>query len=97
MSCSLFFISVVNGKGKVTKINLIVFSYFIQAQSTVLSSEARNAAAEIEQRLKLGSKLSDVVNNKGDVLALFNLYRDEGYILTEHKGRFCVSILAALF
>ncbi|KAJ6701029.1 RUS1 FAMILY PROTEIN C16ORF58 [Salix koriyanagi] len=60
------------------------------ARSTVLSSEARNAAAEIEQRLKLGSKLSDVVNNKDDVLALFNLYRDEGYILTEHKGRFCV-------
>ncbi|KAF9689908.1 hypothetical protein SADUNF_Sadunf01G0141200 [Salix dunnii] len=60
------------------------------AQPTVLSSEARNAAAEIEQRLQLGSKLSDVVNNKDDVLALFNLYRDEGYILTEHKGRFCV-------
>ncbi|KAG6792415.1 hypothetical protein POTOM_001563 [Populus tomentosa] len=59
-------------------------------QSIVLSSEARNAAAEIEQRLQLGSKLSDVVNNKDEVLALFNLYRDEGYILTEHKGRFCV-------
>ena len=73
------------------------FLNWFQVQSIVLSSEARNAAAEIEQRLQLGSKLSDVVNNKDDVLALFNLYRDEGYILTEHKGRFCVSILAALF
>ncbi|KDP37796.1 hypothetical protein JCGZ_06698 [Jatropha curcas] len=56
----------------------------------VLSSEARAAAAEIENRLQLGSKLSDVVNSKDEVLALFNLYRDESYILTEHKGRFCV-------
>ncbi|KAG6780374.1 hypothetical protein POTOM_013229 [Populus tomentosa] len=48
------------------------------------SSGARYAASDIEQRLHLGSKLSDVVNNKNDVLALFNLYRDEGYILTEH-------------
>ncbi|CAK7356910.1 unnamed protein product [Dovyalis caffra] len=59
------------------------------AQPIDLSSEAMNAAAEIEQRLQLGSKLSDVVNNKDDTVALFNLYRDEGYILTEHKGRFC--------
>uniref|UniRef100_A0A3N7EUX4 Protein root UVB sensitive/RUS domain-containing protein n=1 Tax=Populus trichocarpa TaxID=3694 RepID=A0A3N7EUX4_POPTR len=50
------------------------------------SSGARYAAADSEQRLQLGSKLSDVVNNKTDVLALFNLYRDEGYILTEHGG-----------
>ncbi|KAG6782077.1 hypothetical protein POTOM_011465 [Populus tomentosa] len=54
------------------------------------SSGARYAAADIEQRLHLGSKLSDVVNNKNDVLALFNLYRDEGYILTEHGGRLCL-------
>ncbi|OAY37319.1 protein root UVB sensitive 1, chloroplastic isoform X2 [Manihot esculenta] len=59
-------------------------------QSAVLSSGARDAAAEIENRLQLGSKLSDIVKNKDEVLALFNLYRDEGYILTEHKGRFCV-------
>lgn len=26
------------------------------------------------------------------MLALFDLYRNEGYILTEHNGRFCVSI-----
>ncbi|XP_050230870.1 protein root UVB sensitive 1, chloroplastic [Mercurialis annua] len=59
-------------------------------QSVVLSSEARDAASEIELRLQLGSKLSDVVNSKNDVVALFNLYKDEGYILTEHNGKFCV-------
>ncbi|KAJ9134892.1 hypothetical protein P3X46_032136 [Hevea brasiliensis] len=59
-------------------------------QSAVLSSGARDAAAEIEKRLQLGSKLSDIVKNKDEVLALFNLYRDEGYILTEHNRRFCV-------
>ncbi|KAK3200222.1 hypothetical protein Dsin_023637 [Dipteronia sinensis] len=61
-----------------------------KSQSGVLSLEAKNLAAEIEQRLQLGSKLSDVVHNKEDALALFNLYRNEGYILTEHGGKFCV-------
>ncbi|ONI32183.1 hypothetical protein PRUPE_1G352800 [Prunus persica] len=61
-----------------------------QVQSTVLSSEAKDAAVEIEHRLQLGSKLSDLVNSKEDVLALLSLYKDEGYIFTEHKGRFCV-------
>lgn len=56
----------------------------------VLSSEAKNAAAEIERRLLLGSKLSDVVRSREDALALLNLYRNEEYILTEYKGRFCV-------
>ncbi|PON82228.1 Root UVB sensitive family [Trema orientale] len=59
-------------------------------QPTVLSSEAKVAAAEIDNRLQLGSKLSDVVNNKEDAAALFSLYGNEGYILTEHNGRFCV-------
>ncbi|KAL6985595.1 Protein root UVB sensitive 1, chloroplastic [Sarracenia purpurea var. burkii] len=59
-------------------------------QSAVLSGEAKDAAANIEGRLQLGSKLSDVVKNKDDALALFDLFRDEGYILTEHEGRFCV-------
>lgn len=59
-------------------------------QSVVLSSEAKLAAAEIEQRLQLGSKLSDIVNNKEDALALFSLYKDEGYILTEQGGKYCV-------
>ncbi|PQM36707.1 protein root UVB sensitive 1 chloroplastic isoform X1 [Prunus yedoensis var. nudiflora] len=61
-----------------------------QVQSTVLSSEAKDAAVEIEHRLQLGSKLSDLVNSKEDVLALLSLYKEEGYIFTEHKGRFCV-------
>ncbi|KAI8530802.1 hypothetical protein RHMOL_Rhmol11G0087800 [Rhododendron molle] len=39
---------------------------------------------------QLGTKLSDVVTNKSDALGLFDLFRDEGYILTEHEGRFCV-------
>lgn len=61
-----------------------------QSQLLVLSSEAKDAAVEIEHRLQLGSKLSDVVNNKEDAHALFSLYEDEGYILTEHGGKFCV-------
>lgn len=63
-------------------------------KSSLLCSEAKFAAAEIEQRLQLGSKLGDLVTNKDDVVALFHLYKDEGYILFENKGRFCVSILA---
>ncbi|XP_061341752.1 protein root UVB sensitive 1, chloroplastic [Gastrolobium bilobum] len=61
-----------------------------RAQSIVLSSEAKDAAAEIEGRLQLGSKLSEIVNSKEDVLALFRLYEKEGYILSEHMGKFCV-------
>ncbi|KAF4366331.1 protein root UVB sensitive 1, chloroplastic [Cannabis sativa] len=57
---------------------------------TILSSEAMVAAAEIENRLQLGSKLSDVVKNKEDALALFSLYENEGYVLTEHNGKYCV-------
>lgn len=66
------------------------FSSMYKAQPFVLSSEAKDAAAEIECRLQLGSKLSDLVSNKEDLLALLNLYRNEGYILAEHMGRFCV-------
>ncbi|GAU28071.1 hypothetical protein TSUD_223120 [Trifolium subterraneum] len=62
----------------------------IQAQSIVLSSEAKDAAVEIESRLQLGSKLSEIINNKEEVLALFSLYKNEGYILSEHTGKFCV-------
>lgn len=57
----------------------------------VLSEEAKDAAAHIEQRLQLGSKLSEIVRNREDACVLFDLFRDEGYILTEHEGRFCVS------
>ncbi|XP_052210518.1 protein root UVB sensitive 1, chloroplastic isoform X2 [Diospyros lotus] len=59
-------------------------------QSAVLSVEAKDAAADIESRLQLGSKLSEIVTTKGDVLALFDLYKDEGYILAEHEERFCI-------
>ncbi|KAK7367154.1 hypothetical protein VNO80_09163 [Phaseolus coccineus] len=61
-----------------------------KAQSIALSSEAKDAAAEIERRLQLGSKLSEIVNGKEDVLALFRLYKNEEYILSEHMGKFCV-------
>lgn len=63
----------------------------------VLSVLAKEAAAHIEHRLQLGSKLSDVVKNREDALALFNLYKDEGYILTKHEGRFCVSKMQCSF
>ncbi|KAI8538168.1 hypothetical protein RHMOL_Rhmol09G0081000 [Rhododendron molle] len=63
---------------------------FFQSQLAVLSGEAKDAAAAIEAWLQLGTKLSDVVTNKSDALGLFDLFRDEGYILTEHEGRFCI-------
>lgn len=55
-----------------------------------LSGEARNAAAEICRRVQLGYKLSEVVKNKEDAFALFDLFKYEGYMLIENKGRFCV-------
>ncbi|KAM7493737.1 hypothetical protein LguiB_028346 [Lonicera macranthoides] len=61
-----------------------------EGEPAVLSSEAKDTATNIECRLQMGSKLSSVVKSREDVLALFDLYRDEGYILTEHEGRFCV-------
>lgn len=57
----------------------------------VLSSEAKDAAAEIGYRLQMGLKLSELVNSKVDAFALFDLFRNEGYLLTENKGKFCVS------
>lgn len=65
---------------------------YLQEKLSVLSSEAKIAAVEIEKRLQLGSKLSEIVQSKEDVEALFNLYRNEGYILAERNGKFCVSI-----
>ncbi|XP_074583892.1 protein root UVB sensitive 1, chloroplastic isoform X1 [Curcuma longa] len=56
----------------------------------VLSSEAKDAAAEIGHRLQMGFKLSELVNNKEDAFALFDLFRNEGYLLTENKGKFCI-------
>lgn len=56
----------------------------------VLSIDANDAAFHIDRRLQLGSKLSDVVKSREDATALFDLYKDEGYILTEREGRYCV-------
>ncbi|XP_028795238.1 protein root UVB sensitive 1, chloroplastic [Neltuma alba] len=61
-----------------------------KAPSYVLSSQAKDAAAEIERRLQLGSKLSEIINSGEDALALFGLYKSEGYMLSEHMGKFCV-------
>ncbi|KAL3360536.1 hypothetical protein AABB24_013790 [Solanum stoloniferum] len=61
-----------------------------ETQTEVLSVHAKQAAAGIVGRLQLGSKLSDVATSREDVLALFELYKNEGYILTEHEGRFCI-------
>lgn len=58
-----------------------------------MSSEAKDAAAVICRRLKLGCKLSEVINNKKDAVALFELFKDEGYILTQSDGKYCVSSL----
>ncbi|XP_073051027.1 protein root UVB sensitive 1, chloroplastic [Primulina eburnea] len=61
-----------------------------EEQDEVLSTDANNAAFHIDRRLQLGSKLSDVVKSKEDAIALINLYKDEGYILTELEGRYHV-------
>jgi len=63
----------------------------LQTEHKVLSAEAKEAAATIEQRLELGSKLSDIVKSREDAHSLLNLYRHQGYILSEHNGKFCVS------
>lgn len=58
--------------------------------SPTLSAEAKDAAADICRQLQLGYKLSALVNDKEDAFALFDLFSDEGYILTEIHGRFYV-------
>ncbi|KMT08349.1 hypothetical protein BVRB_6g140320 isoform A [Beta vulgaris subsp. vulgaris] len=58
--------------------------------SSNLSLVAKNAAPEIERRLELGSTLSDVIQRREDAAALLDLYRNEGYLLTEYNGKFCV-------
>ncbi|XP_020261733.1 protein root UVB sensitive 1, chloroplastic isoform X2 [Asparagus officinalis] len=63
---------------------------YTEEASGSLSVEARNAAAEISRRLQLGYKLSKVVKNKEDAYALFDLFKDEEYMIIENKGRFCV-------
>ncbi|PWA36923.1 root UVB sensitive family [Artemisia annua] len=61
-----------------------------KAENRVLSPEAKEAAATIEQRLELGSKLSDIVKTNTDAHALLDLYKNQGYILTPHNGKVCV-------
>ncbi|XP_020553022.1 protein root UVB sensitive 1, chloroplastic isoform X2 [Sesamum indicum] len=59
-------------------------------QLEVLSNDAKDAASHIDRRLQLGSKLSDVVKSREDAIALFDLYKAEGYILAELEGRYFV-------
>ncbi|KAG0483106.1 hypothetical protein HPP92_011190 [Vanilla planifolia] len=56
----------------------------------ILSVEAKEAAAEICRRVEMGSKLSDFINKKEDANALFDLFRDENYLLVENRRKFCV-------
>lgn len=58
---------------------------------SLLSAEAKESAANIEKRLQLGSKLSDVATCEEDVLELLSLFNKENYILSEHRGKYCVS------
>ncbi|KAI4327886.1 hypothetical protein L6164_020297 [Bauhinia variegata] len=71
-------------------VSILSATFANKATSVVLSTEAKHAAAEIERRLQLGSKLSDIINSKEEVLSLFRLYKNEGYILSEQMGKFCV-------
>ncbi|KAI0501111.1 hypothetical protein KFK09_019329 [Dendrobium nobile] len=61
-----------------------------EASSKVLSTEAIDAAGNICRRLELGSKLSDAISRKEDAFALFDLFRDERYLLLEGKQKFRV-------
>ncbi|KAI7738757.1 hypothetical protein M8C21_018608, partial [Ambrosia artemisiifolia] len=61
-----------------------------KVEHNLLSPEAKEAAAIIDQRLELGSKLSEIVKTKTDAHALLDLYKNQGYILTEQNGKFCV-------
>ncbi|XP_076891733.1 protein root UVB sensitive 1, chloroplastic-like [Bidens hawaiensis] len=61
-----------------------------KVENKLLSPEAKEAAANIGQRLELGSKLSEIVKTRTDAHALLELYKNEGYILTEQNGKFCV-------
>ncbi|GMH09641.1 hypothetical protein Nepgr_011482 [Nepenthes gracilis] len=58
--------------------------------SASISAKAKDAAAKIEQRLQLGSNLSDVIQWREDAVALFDLYQNEGYILVENEENFSV-------
>ncbi|WVZ85894.1 hypothetical protein U9M48_032752 [Paspalum notatum var. saurae] len=59
-------------------------------ESKVLSAEAKDAAVRICRRLQLGSKLSEIIESKEDACALFDLYKNEQYLLMNYKGKFCI-------
>jgi len=67
------------------------FLGFFQQECKVLSAEAKDAADRICRRLQLGSKLSEIIETKEDACALFDLYKNEQYLLMDYKGKFCVS------
>ncbi|KAF8718966.1 hypothetical protein HU200_024935 [Digitaria exilis] len=56
----------------------------------ILSAEAKDAADKICRRLQLGSKLSEIIESKEDACALFDLYKNEQYLLTDYKGKYCI-------
>jgi hypothetical protein len=67
------------------------FLGFFRQGCKILSAEAKDAADRICWRLQLGSKLSEIIETKEDACALFDLYKNEQYLLTDYKGKFCVS------
>ncbi|KAL2236781.1 UNVERIFIED_CONTAM: Protein root UVB sensitive 1, chloroplastic [Sesamum indicum] len=69
---------------------LLIVKPTSEEQLEVLSNDAKDAASHIDRRLQLGSKLSDVVKSREDAIALFDLYKAEGYILAELEGRYFV-------
>jgi len=62
-----------------------------QQECKILSAETKDAADRICRRLQLGSKLSEIIETKEDACALFDLYKNEQYLLMDYKGKFCVS------
>ncbi|KAK6137221.1 hypothetical protein DH2020_029038 [Rehmannia glutinosa] len=69
---------------------LLILKPTSEEQVEVLSTDAKDAASHIDRRLQLGSKLSDIVKSREEAIALLELYKAEGYILAELKGRYCV-------
>ncbi|XP_078437689.1 root UVB sensitive-like protein (Protein of unknown function, DUF647) [Wolffia australiana] len=56
----------------------------------VLSPEAEDAARQIVRRLRLGACLSELVDRREDARALFDLFKNESYLLVEAGGTFHV-------
>ncbi|KAG6389655.1 hypothetical protein SASPL_151127 [Salvia splendens] len=71
---------------------LLIVKPTSEEQLDLLSTDAKDAAAQIDRRLQLGSKPSEFLKNREDAVALFDLYKDEAYILTELEGKYCVAL-----